>query len=233
MREPSGPGALAIQPAHQDKEEDKVPDNGESAKCAKKETRKKAEWTDEETQLLLGLYKTLGSRWSVIAKKFPGRTENDVKNRFYTTLKRVATQAQLEDPVKYNSRFSKCKGNLLQFVDAAIMYGKRLPSKRGRKKNCEKATARTNGFLFPKLETSPPSSVPMSVQERAAPPRIVLPPVQMFCPVQPVFQYAFLPAMPYYQYVRGSCPVLPPDSRVYPVNNQMQVTRYQTGGMNM
>ncbi len=109
----------------------------------------KKPWTEEETQKLLMLYKVHGSRWSMIALRFPGRTENDVKNRFYTTLKRVATRAQLEDPLRFTSSFIKCKTNLVQFVDAAIMYGQLLPSKRGRKKNSEKKLAGRQAILFP------------------------------------------------------------------------------------
>ena len=94
-------------------------------------------------------YKSLGTHWSLIRELFPGRTENEIKNKFYTTLKRVATRAQLENPKKYTSAFIKCKSNLVQFVDAAILYGRLLPSKRGRKRNIEKALAMKNSLIFP------------------------------------------------------------------------------------
>ena len=99
----------------------------------------------------------------MISLKFPGRTENDVKNRFYTTLKRVATRAQLEDPVRYSPSFIKCKNNLIQFVDAAIMYGQLLPSKRGRKKNSEKKLAGKQSILFP--STPPPRIFPSQLSD--------------------------------------------------------------------
>lgn len=108
------------------------------------------DWSNEETILLLKLYKSLGSKWVAISKSLPGRTESEVKNKFYTTLKRVATRAQMEDPVLYNSQFEKCKKNLIQFVDAAIQYNHLLPSKKGRKKNSDKVKARSQGLLFPK-----------------------------------------------------------------------------------
>lgn len=101
-------------------------------------------------QTLFQLYKSLGSRWVAISKYLPRHTEGDIKNKFYTTLKRVATQAQLEDPVHYDSHFVKCKKNLIQFVDAAIQYSHLLSSKKGRKKNCDKLKARSEGLLFPK-----------------------------------------------------------------------------------
>jgi hypothetical protein len=31
----------------------------------------------------------MGSKWSEIAKKLPGRPENRIKNRFYSYIKRV------------------------------------------------------------------------------------------------------------------------------------------------
>jgi len=72
-----------------------------------------------------------------------------LKNKFYSILKKVATLAQLENPKKYDSNFIKCKRNLLQFIDLAILYGFKLPSKRGRKKKDEKEYAKRNPLLFP------------------------------------------------------------------------------------
>jgi len=64
-------------------------------------------------------------------------------------LKKVATQAQLEDPIRFNSQFIKSKKNLIQFVDAAATYGQNLPSKRGRKRNIDRQLAPRNPVLFP------------------------------------------------------------------------------------
>lgn len=51
---------------------------------------KKSNWTDEEDELIFSLYKKYGSAWSKIAKNFEGRTENSIKNRFYSTIRRLA-----------------------------------------------------------------------------------------------------------------------------------------------
>jgi len=48
----------------------------------------KVKFTDSEDKLIIEQYKMHGSKWSVIAKCFPGRTGDMIKNRFYSCLKR-------------------------------------------------------------------------------------------------------------------------------------------------
>jgi hypothetical protein len=51
---------------------------------------KKGGWMAEEDFLIFKFFSEFGSKWSLIASKFPGRTENSVKNRFYSTLRRIS-----------------------------------------------------------------------------------------------------------------------------------------------
>lgn len=57
---------------------------------------KKGNWTPEEDYHIFQLYSTYGSQWSKIAAYFKGRTENSIKNRFYSTLRRIATEKKKE-----------------------------------------------------------------------------------------------------------------------------------------
>lgn len=109
------------------------------------------EWSEEELKKVFDCYKKHGAKWSKVAESFPGRSANDVKNKFYTTLKKVATRAQLENPTKYDSSFIKCKRNLIQFIDLALEHGFELSSKRGRKQKAASRRARQSPILFPEV----------------------------------------------------------------------------------
>ncbi|XP_034926860.1 transcription factor MYB35 isoform X2 [Populus alba] len=54
----------------------------------------------EEEELIIKLHKAIGSRWSLIAKKLPGRTDNDVKNYWNTKLRKMLQKMGI-DPVTH------------------------------------------------------------------------------------------------------------------------------------
>jgi hypothetical protein len=74
------------------------------------------------------MYKEIGTKWSVIAKYFPGRTENSIKNRFYSTLRRIATKKRKElkkSSTSFNNTEIEYDINsnlqdLIQFIPTAI-----------------------------------------------------------------------------------------------------------------
>ena len=61
---------------------------------------KKGNWSIEEDDLIFKLYMQYGSSWSKIAKHLKGRTENSIKNRFYSTIRKIAADRKKMNQVK-------------------------------------------------------------------------------------------------------------------------------------
>ncbi|XP_059643862.1 transcription factor MYB35 [Cornus florida] len=58
------------------------------------------DFTPQEEQLILEFHKAIGSRWSLIAKQLPGRTDNDVKNYWNTKLRKKLSKMGI-DPITH------------------------------------------------------------------------------------------------------------------------------------
>ncbi|CAG9313420.1 MYBL2_2 [Blepharisma stoltei] len=63
----------------------------------------KGEWSYEEDIKLLCLKQKIGNKWSIIAKELPGRTENGVKNRWNSLMKKA----------KRDQGFSCCSSDII------------------------------------------------------------------------------------------------------------------------
>jgi len=155
-----------------DHSESKSDEHKEEIVSADKEESKRSNkpWTEEEDKLLFQLYKEKGSVWSVIARCFPGRTENNLKNRFYSTLRRIARKKTKgvtnSDPV---SRISQ---SILDYVDEALESGHSCFSKRGRPKkvvNISEKEIKVEPFNPPPFVSQVPQPPSMVLNNLALP----------------------------------------------------------------
>merc|ERR1711916_166358 len=110
-------------------------------------------WSNKEDQLLLGLQRKYGNRWSKISKSFSGRTENNIKSRFRTLERREAKKWRPEeDALVLKSRdeeklsFKEIAAKLPNRRTNAVRvrykllkqeeyhYGRRLPTSHGQRR---------------------------------------------------------------------------------------------------
>lgn len=64
---------------------------------------KRGKFSDEEEQAIINLHSVLGNKWSAIALRLPGRTDNEIKNFWNTHLKKKLLQMGI-DPVTHRPR---------------------------------------------------------------------------------------------------------------------------------
>lgn len=68
---------------------------------------KKEKWTKEEDEIILSFYLEMGSKWSKIAPYVPGRSDNQIKNRFYQSIsKNPLYQKKLSNNKKSSEKSS-------------------------------------------------------------------------------------------------------------------------------
>ncbi|KFK40183.1 hypothetical protein AALP_AA3G341200 [Arabis alpina] len=65
---------------------------------------KRGNFSKEEEDAIISLHQILGNRWSAIAAKLPGRTDNEIKNVWHTHLKKRLEDYQPAKPKTSNTK---------------------------------------------------------------------------------------------------------------------------------
>ncbi|XP_073102918.1 uncharacterized protein [Elaeis guineensis] len=65
---------------------------------------KRGNITEEEEELIIRLHKLLGNRWSLIAGRLPGRTDNEIKNYWNTYLRKKVSGSTSEQQFSSKTR---------------------------------------------------------------------------------------------------------------------------------
>jgi hypothetical protein len=66
-------------------------------------------WTQEEDQILLNLHEQYGNSWSKIASQMPTRSDNMIKNRWYSTLTKRCRGIENVDEVSVNEKVEEAE----------------------------------------------------------------------------------------------------------------------------
>ena len=79
----------------------------------------KGVWSEEEENILFSTQLKIGNKWSDLAKLLPGRSENDIKNHFYSKLRKYIRKICKE---LHKSKFLESKGINSSLYSANKVY---------------------------------------------------------------------------------------------------------------
>ncbi|XP_024024511.1 transcription factor MYB114-like [Morus notabilis] len=88
---------------------------------------KRGDFSEEEDDLIIRLHKLLGNRWSLIAGRVPGRTDNQIKNHWNTCLsKKLGIKKGIKSKVTRMNSQPIISGELKNLFDTPIPSGTNL-----------------------------------------------------------------------------------------------------------
>jgi hypothetical protein len=65
---------------------------------------RKGQWTLEEDVIIFNVFQAFGPKWAFISRFLPGRTENSIKNRFYSTVRKIDNRKKVAEEIDKNSQ---------------------------------------------------------------------------------------------------------------------------------
>ena len=83
---------------------------------------KKGEWTSEEDLLIMILYQRCNGSWRELIHFFKDRTENSIKNRFFSELRKIASNDTTNKEKKRSSKIGL--KNLMKYLEQGIQEAK-------------------------------------------------------------------------------------------------------------
>ncbi|KAI0514214.1 myb-related protein Zm38 [Dendrobium catenatum] len=87
---------------------------------------KRGNFTDDEDELIIKLHSLLGNKWSLIAGRLPGRTDNEIKNYWNTHIRRKLLNRGI-DPATHRPVSTASASNLtMSFSSGSSVKDKRV-----------------------------------------------------------------------------------------------------------
>jgi Myb-like DNA-binding domain len=136
----------------------------------------KNEWTEEEELKIFELQKQLGNKWSEIATLLPGRTDNSIKNCFYSAVRRNLRKYNKKRPES-----EKLKGSVKSLL--------RKPATRAILMNSALVSVPKEGFK----QLKPGKSLKKIETASKKYPELICPTISPFSPL-PMFDFPITPS---------------------------------------